>query len=378
MHAGGVLGIDASSLDGGGGVTHLRELLAAGDSERHGFGRIVVWARAATLCQLPDRPWLELRHVRALDRGLARRIAWQALELPRAIAAEACDVVFIPGGGGVRGARCAVVTMSQNMLPFEPAEAARYGHGWMRLRLALLRQRHAAGFASADGAVFLTRYAQERIASQLARRPRRVAIIPHGVDDRFRAPRTAPSATPESVRLLYTSIVDVYKHQWNVVTAVARLRARGRDVRLDLVGPAYAPALRRLRAALAQHDPSGAWARYHGPVPFDRVHEWYRQADAFILASTCENMPNVLLEAMAAGLPIASSRAGPMPEILQDAGTYFDAEDPSSIAQAVDALLRDDELRARLASRAAEISRQYGWRRTADETFAFLAGFLRA
>ena len=81
----------------------------------------------------------------------------------------------------------------------------------------------------------------------------------------------------------------------------------GWPVKLELVGPAYPPALERLCKALKQWDPSGKWAKYKGNVEFSRLPQVYHKADLGLFASSCENMPNILLEKMAAGLPIASS-----------------------------------------------------------------------
>ena len=79
-------------------------------------------------------------------------------------------------------------------------------------------------------------------------------------------------------------------------------------------------------------------------------------------------MPNILLEAMAAGLPIASSNRGPMPEILGESGVYFDPEQPEQIAAALEELLRDPSLRAHRAQAAYERAATYSWRRCAGET----------
>ena len=97
------------------------------------------------------------------------------------------------------------------------------------------------------------------------------------------------------------------------------------------------------------------------------------QADLFIFASGCENMPNTLVEAMAVGLPIACSNRGPMPEVLADGGVYFDPEDADSIAEAIEQIVQSPALRLAIAQRAKVLSQQYNWKRCADETWAFVA-----
>ncbi len=57
------LGIDTSTLNGGGSFTHLREVLAAVSPERHGFSRVTVWGSKAALAVLPaGKPWLVALH----------------------------------------------------------------------------------------------------------------------------------------------------------------------------------------------------------------------------------------------------------------------------------------------------------------------------
>jgi len=57
-----------------------------------------------------------------------------------------------------------------------------------------------------------------------------------------------------------------------------------------------------------------------GVVPPNDLATLLAEFDLFIFASSCENMPNTLLEGMASDLPIACSNRGPMPEVLRDGG----------------------------------------------------------
>jgi glycosyltransferase involved in cell wall biosynthesis len=164
----------------------------------------------------------------------------------------------------------------------------------------------------------------------------------------------------------------MYKHQWHVVDALGILRERGLPVGLDLIGGAYPPALRRLREAIARVDPAGRFVSYVGAVPHADLPARYQQADVFVFASSCENMPNTLLEAMASGLPIACSDRGPMPEILGDAGIYFDPERPADIARAIEGLLTSATERARVARTARDRVEQFTWERCADDTLSFI------
>jgi glycosyltransferase involved in cell wall biosynthesis len=76
---------------------------------------------------------------------------------------------------------------------------------------------------------------------------------------------------------------------------------------------------------------------------------------------------------MAAGLPMACSRMGPMPEVLGDGGVYFDPEDSNDISSALRKLIHSPYLRAHLAEVAFSRAKQYAWGKCSDMTFDFLS-----
>jgi glycosyltransferase involved in cell wall biosynthesis len=229
------------------------------------------------------------------------------------------------------------VAISQDMLSYEPGEMRRYGFSKARLRLILLRYIQASTLRRADAAIFLTAYASKVIQSVTGPLPR-VSIIPHGLGAGFRRAVPAnhwPQLRERPIRCLYVSNAAMYKHQWNVVRAIGALRKRGVDVSLVLAGGGSGRAQSLLDRTIEEIDPQREFVQTLGFVQHDELPALLASADLFVFASSCENMPNTLVEAMAAGLPIACSDRGPMPEILQEAGVYFDPEDVPSIADAV-------------------------------------------
>lgn len=371
-----ILGIDASNLRAGGGVTHLREILKAADPGAHGVKRVIVWSGRDTCAQLPARPWLDIAHDPALDGSVASRLAWQHLRLPE-LARGRIDLLFAPGGTTSARVRPRVV-MSRNMLPFDPDERARYGLSLVHARLLALRVLQARSFAEADGVIFLTEHAHQRVSAAMSRPPRHRAIIPHGVDTRFHLdPRPARALAEctlaDPFRFTYVSTVGPYKHQDVVVEAVRALRAEGLPVRVDFIGARdpgrYAADFEARVRAL---DPAGDFLTWHGKLGAEAIAAIYARTDVGVYASSCENLPNILLEAMSAGLPLACSDRGPMPEILADAGAYFDPEDSRDLVRALRALMSSPERREDLARRASQRARRFTWERCARETFAFL------
>jgi glycosyltransferase involved in cell wall biosynthesis len=174
------------------------------------------------------------------------------------------------------------------------------------------------------------------------------------------------------VRLLYVSSILPYKHPWHVLSAVERVRrSTGKDVQINLVGAGDRQGMKRLvREVRRLGHPS--WVHQRGWVHHDDLPSLYREADIFVFASSCETISNVLLEAMASGLPIACANRRPMTDTLKDGGVYFEPEAPDSIAGALSRLIQDSKFRQEQAWRAYEYSQLYSWARCARETFDFL------
>ncbi len=372
-----ILGIDASNIRAGGGITHLTELLRVAEPQGSGFERIVVWSGQSTLSLIDDRSWLIKSHSPILDRNIFYRMFWQRFIFSGLARKAGCNIIFVPGG--TYTARFTpFVTMSRNMLPFEWHEMLRYGWSLMTLKLLLLRFAQSFTFKNTDGLIFLTQYARKKVTKIIGGRIAENTIIPHGIDRRFLcAPRKQEEieqySSARPFRIVYVSIVDVYKHQWHIVEAVSKLRMSGLPVSLDLIGPAYSPAYRRLNIVLTQIDPNGEFIHLQGSIPHAELQFEYKKADLCVFASSCENMPNILIEGMASGLPIACSNRGPMPEVLGDAGIYFDPENKDEIASAIRQLIDKKSLREEKSCLAYERVQTYSWQRCARETLKFLA-----
>jgi glycosyltransferase involved in cell wall biosynthesis len=372
-----ILGIDVSNLRRGGGLTHITGLLEAADPFLHGFSNVILWGGTDTLSRIQDRPWLLKSPQRLLDRGLPYRIFWQRYRLSKLAKEAGCHLIFVPGGS-YSGGFTPMTTMCRTMLPFEPEELRRYGWSMTRVRLELLRRVHTETFRHASGVIFLSQYASNSVMRAIGVHGENTITIPHGVDAQFLCPprKQLPIecfSVERPFNILYVSIIDMYKHQWAVAQAASRLRKKGIPLVLTLVGGAYPRAFARLSKTVSQIDPSREFVRYKGLVPYSEIAAHYQQADLCVFASSCENMPNILLEGMASGLPIACSNRGPMPEVLGTAGLYFNPENPDDIAHALQRMIESPELRAKLADCSFQRAHAYSWKRCATQTFGFLA-----
>lgn len=359
--------IDASNIRAGGGLTHLIEILRHATPEVFGIEEVIVAAPDATLRQLEVRPWLVKSHHPRLNKTYFHRLAWQLLDLPKLVK-EVKALLFIPGAGKPLF-KWPYVTMCRNLLPLDYRELFRFGFSLTTLRLLLLRAIHLHAYRHARGVIFLTGYCHDILPNCFHNEQMHYAVIPHGVNHELFKALTGHRNTGEPFRLLYISIINTYKHQDKVASAVLRLRDKGLNIKLTLIGPGYGPSLTRLKKIIGVRTEA---VDYKGIVPYTTIAQEYRQHDAFILASTCETFCMILTEAMAMGMPIACSSRSSLPETLGDAGIYFDPENEVSLDSAILQLMESDVFRLELSKKALARAESFNWTRCAEDTFSFI------
>lgn len=367
-----IVGIDASRNRSGGAIAHVKGIISEGNPLSHGIREVHIWGYKSLLDMLPDKGWLIKHNPPALERKLASQLLWQFKTLAKEAKEANCDILFSTDAATLCRFRPMVV-MSQDMLSYEPGIMKYFGLSAARARLVAILMIQNAAMKFADGVIFLTRYASDVIQKSTGKL-HSVAIIAHGVDPAFKEKKGEklwPNDTP--VKCLYVSNAAMYKHQWTVVQAIAALRKRGCEVQLILVGGGKGRAQKLLDAEITKADPKKLFIESIGFVSHDHLPELMANADLFVFASSCENLPITLLEAMAVGLPIACSKRGPMPEVLKDGGVYFDPEDAGSIADAITMIINDIKLRHSIAKKATELAFNYSWSKCANETWAFLS-----
>lgn len=167
------------------------------------------------------------------------------------------------------------------------------------------------------------------------------------------------------VRMLTVSRIDPRKGLRMLPDAVRRLVDSGCDVALDIIGPVVGAPGEEERAAIdAAARARGVADRVSlvGPVPLDRLLPRYRDYDVFVLpALPGEGIPRVLLEAMAAGLPVVTSRVSGIPSLITHEANGLLVEAPSVVAvvDAVIRIVRDAALRRRLIARGYDTARAH-------------------
>jgi glycosyltransferase involved in cell wall biosynthesis len=179
----------------------------------------------------------------------------------------------------------------------------------------------------------------------------RVAVLPNSV------PLPGSVSPGEPGRILFLGRVEDAKGVTELLSACARIAPRLPALRLVLGGNGHLDETRRRARELGigQRIELPGWI---GPAA--RAAELAR-AEVFCLPSHAEGLPMALLEAMAAGKAVVASKVGAIPEAVSDGdnGLLVPPRDSQALAAALERLLRDAALRARLGQRARQTVEQH-------------------
>lgn len=283
----------------------------------------------------PDRTLMQVPAARRI--ALDRKRADFACALRTALTKEKVDLLHAQGHACV-----ALASLAKIEVPMVATLHLALGQGW-RWLVPLVRGLHAAADVTA-------------VSQDLARRYRWLAagrpirVIPTGVDlDRFTPERVsrdlhAPFTVGVAARLHPVKRIDI------ALDALRLLVSRGVRCRLLIAGEG--PLRTRLESLSW-----GLPVELRGAV--SDMPAFMRELDAFLLTSDHEGTPAALLEAMATGLPCIATRVGGVPAVLDGAGLLVSRRKPRAIADAIDQLMGNFELRSRLGARALHRARSH-------------------
>jgi glycosyltransferase involved in cell wall biosynthesis len=213
-------------------------------------------------------------------------------------------------------------------------------HRWLR-RLSLSTLRAVA--ANSRAAI--------RSAEQFGFSRGRLRFLPNVVDTtHFR-----PAARHGSgcVRVLGAGRLTQQKRFDRFLRVLARVRKNvGQDVTACIAGAG--PLQSSLEKMAAELGMPGEEMQFAGAI--EDMAPFYREFDVFLLTSVYEGTPNVVLEAMASGLPVIATRVGDVPELISDGVTGYlvEVDDENLMAERLETLVCHPELRERMGQAARE------------------------
>jgi glycosyltransferase involved in cell wall biosynthesis len=315
----------------------------------------------------PSLKWLTVARTRLPTQRPLVRIAWEQLALPLALQRWQADLLHAP-------AYVAPLASSvRQVVTFHDLSFYRLPEAFNRTNRIYLQTFARLTARRAQRLIAVSEFTRQELRRLLGVPLERVAVVPNGVDPRFR-PETDPAVLaafraraglPDRF-ILYLGTLEPRKNLPALLRGYARARQQG--VREPLViagGRGWGDTdLARLVEQLVLTDA----VRLVGFVPMSEQPLWYNAATLFAYPSRYEGFGLPPLEAMACGTAVVTSDRSSLPEVVGDAGVLVDPDDPEALAAALVRLLGDDGRRQELGRRGQARARAFTWEAAAAAT----------
>lgn len=296
-------------------------------------------------------------------RGHFKRLLWTQFQLPRIYNRLQSSLLFSPVPEAPLGKNCRYVVTVHDLIPlrfprrFSPLTL--YTQHW--IPFILKQAQHIVCNSMATAQDIEQFYG---IASQ------KLTPIPLAYDaEHFRF-----LDLPNKNYFLYLGRIDPYKNVQRLIAAFASLPNHF-DYELWLAGP---PDLRYLPALNAQVEQFGlvAQVKFLNYVSHTELPVLINQAIALVFPTLWEGFGIPVLEAMACGTPVITSNLASLPEVAGDAALLVDPYQVGAIADAMNTLLKDSQLRATLRTAGLNRANQFSWAKTGKATAEILQRYL--
>ena len=168
-----------------------------------------------------------------------------------------------------------------------------------------------------------------------------IHVIPNGIDPALFSHPSSDTKLNNRIIVGMVARFSLEKGHQYLIRAIDNLVRKGMDIELRLAGEG---ALLNDCIKLAQELNLSHRIRFVGLI--EEIHTFYRQLDIFVLPSLYEGLPNVVLEAMATGLPVVATSVDGTPELIVNGKTGYlvPSQQPQPLAVKIKALLSDTEL----------------------------------
>lgn len=232
---------------------------------------------------------------------------------------------------------------------FQPYDLKTF-HALTRPIIKLLWHHATHVVANSQGLAALARQSAEQ---------KPIPIIPNGVDTTL----YQPAADLPHGKYLFAGRITQQKGLHFLVEAVAQIPPEQRaNLHITLVGDG--PQQARLQDDIAQKGVTEYFS-FSGWLDRSQLMQCYQAHGGFILPSLDEGMPNVLLEAMACGLPIIATRIAGNEELVQGNGWLVPPRDAAALAAALQEALRQPDLLRQMGQKSRALAEQYSWEQAA-------------
>lgn len=239
----------------------------------------------------------------------------------------------------------------------------------------------------ADEVMTVSEHSRQGIAEYFGFDPRRIKVVYEAADEIFKPVEDNAAEHlavlgrygigPGERFFLYVGGIGPHKNLGSLISAFARLleRTGSSDLKLVIAGDVDSDPFWR-EAGLVEKAAESAPANkisFPGYVPDDDLVHLYSAAEALVMPSFAEGFGLPAVEAMACGTAVIGSRTTSLPEVVRDAGLFFEPSDAAELTDCMARIIADSALKQALKLRSRQIAASYSWEESARRALAIFS-----
>jgi glycosyltransferase involved in cell wall biosynthesis len=355
--------IDASRNKSGGAINYLKNFIKYLNFKKKNI-KIILFSHQYILDQISNKSFLIKKNHPFLEKNIFFQIIWQLIFLPIYLKKNRINILYSTDSSTFCNYSNSIV-FNQDILSFDKEAVNQIPLSLEKIRLYIIKFLQIRSMNKAKEVIFLSKYSK-KIISKYLNKNKNYNIIPHGIDENLKKLGKFNKSTSSKsyelkniIRLVYVSPLFLYKNHITVAKSFLSLKKKYKNLDIKFIGD-YKKNL-DIYNKLLSLSPIINKNNFTGDLTHKDVIKNLVNSDVFIFASSSETFGISLLEAMVIGMPIICSNKSSLPEILQNGGLYFNPKNDLELANKIEKLIQNKNLRKKISLRAREIANNYSW-----------------
>lgn len=297
--------------------------------------------------------------------------------IPKLVKKLKIDRVYFPDNFGCIFFKISYLLFIQNLIIFYKTREIRGLKKYYRIFLMKLSTKKAKSI------IVPSLISKELLIQKFKIIPEKIKVIYHGIDENYFSSNFNEDFEKQVIKkfnlnkkyILYVSALWEYKNHPVLIYAFEKLMKED-NLNLDLVLVGKGAITNRKYLDYLYELPEKLNIKnnviFTGDVDKEYLKYIYKNAEVFVMPSMCESFGFPVVEAMASGIPVISSDAFALKEVVGDAGLLIDASDYKNIYKALKKVIFDSKLRNELIYRGKQRVKSFSWGKCASETLSAL------